>query len=501
MKQHFLLFLFLELTTVRGFTQICIAGHIDNYQEKEKQVIHLYKPVHSVSQSWYSDPDDDIEIAKDGSFHRIFSISSIGSFSLTIMGKIGIDVDVQKNTDSFYIHFKEDSGTYSLIDIGGDNGSGNILICKMLREIDRRMNLIKYDSSGLDKIWNYITQVDAIYKNQALALKESKRITESFYFYLENNIESEMLFALYSHYLNFKIPDNKVKLFLDSAYKRYYPFRQQYLVASEKSLTNAYYYIKFIKKGGITLNDSIISPPDPNWQEIDSISYATCSENPKTFREDQLASFILMGIYFHSPTVRNAIILFSKKYPSSEYNSLFLRILLPKKYNSSAMTILDTSLDKTVSNKDIIFLSDSMTLQGIINKYFKGRMVLIDNWATWCSPCIAEFPYVKDAEIDSFFAANRIGKLYISWDQGGMIKGWKPVVGNFSLKGVHTLINDGLKNDILSIAALKKSEVLPLPRFILIGPDGKVISTNFRRPSDRRFLDSLNYYMKKMKLS
>jgi thiol-disulfide isomerase/thioredoxin len=51
---------------------------------------------------------------------------------------------------------------------------------------------------------------------------------------------------------------------------------------------------------------------------------------------------------------------------------------------------------------------------------YKGKRVLVNLWATWCAPCIAEMP-----EIDRMAAA-KAGKLVVLPVSQDM-EGWKPV--------------------------------------------------------------------------
>lgn len=113
---------------------------------------------------------------------------------------------------------------------------------------------------------------------------------------------------------------------------------------------------------------------------------------------------------------------------------------------------------------------------------FKGKYVYIDVWATWCGPCRAEIPFLK--KVEEKFHGKDIVFVSISVDTQKDHEKWKKFVIDKELGGVQLFADNNWNSDFIKAFGINS-----IPRFILIGPDGKVIFADAPRPSSQA-LDS-----------
>ncbi|WP_103864798.1 TlpA disulfide reductase family protein [Aquimarina sp. I32.4] len=109
----------------------------------------------------------------------------------------------------------------------------------------------------------------------------------------------------------------------------------------------------------------------------------------------------------------------------------------------------------------------------------KGKYVYIDLWATWCGPCKAEIPYLK--EVEMAYHDKNIEFVSISLDQEKDNQKWRDMIEEKELTGVQLIADKDFKSQFI-----EKYKVMGIPRFILLDPEGKIISASAPRPSDAK---------------
>ncbi|GAA3604390.1 TlpA disulfide reductase family protein [Flavivirga amylovorans] len=104
----------------------------------------------------------------------------------------------------------------------------------------------------------------------------------------------------------------------------------------------------------------------------------------------------------------------------------------------------------------------------------KGKYVYIDMWATWCGPCKAEIPFLK--EVEKAYHDKNIAFVSISIDKKKAYNTWRNMVKDKALSGIQLWA----KEDKTFVDEYKVSGI---PRFILIDPNGNVVNADAPRPS------------------
>lgn len=123
----------------------------------------------------------------------------------------------------------------------------------------------------------------------------------------------------------------------------------------------------------------------------------------------------------------------------------------------------------------------SKTFQSILDQY-KGKVVYLDFWASWCSPCKKEMPYSE--KLQETFKGKDVVFLYISVDRNG--QSWQNSMKQLNLKGEHYRANATVHQELNA-----KFKVSSIPRYVLIDKTGKVNNANALRPSNPAVVESI----------
>ncbi len=127
-------------------------------------------------------------------------------------------------------------------------------------------------------------------------------------------------------------------------------------------------------------------------------------------------------------------------------------------------------------------------------KDLRGKYVYIDVWATWCGPCKAEIPFLK--ELEKEYKNKKIALVSISVDNGRGFKdnskelaklGWRKMINDKEMGGIQLYADNAWKSEFI-----KAFNINSIPRFILIDDKGNVVDANAPRPSSAKIKELFN---------
>lgn len=112
---------------------------------------------------------------------------------------------------------------------------------------------------------------------------------------------------------------------------------------------------------------------------------------------------------------------------------------------------------------------------------FKGKIVAIDVWATWCIPCMHSLPYFLKLR-DKYKANPNVAFVSISTDNAKSKDKWLNFLKSKNMNGA-----DLHAGDEKSSAFEKAYNITGIPRYILIDQQGKIIEDHAPQASEPGF--------------
>ena len=132
-------------------------------------------------------------------------------------------------------------------------------------------------------------------------------------------------------------------------------------------------------------------------------------------------------------------------------------------YNEAVLVALSAALKLQPGQPAPDFTLPNLDGQSVSLSQFKGQVVLLDFWASWCGPCINDLPYLR--KVKEKTADWPVVFLNISLDADE--DDWREAIDKHEIKGVHVRAGSG--SDVA-----KTYQVMGIPSYHLVNSQGVI---------------------------
>jgi len=105
---------------------------------------------------------------------------------------------------------------------------------------------------------------------------------------------------------------------------------------------------------------------------------------------------------------------------------------------------------------------------------FRGRVIYIDFWASWCRPCLEEMPYSR--KLQEQFKGEDLVFLYLAYRDREAA--WRSKMEALKMPGYHYFLDSRLTAE-----ARRKFGIAAIPHFAMIAKSGKIAYVQALPPS------------------
>lgn len=346
----------------------------------------------------------------------------------------------------------------------------------------------------------------------------------NFDYYVSNKTPTKRTFKWYNYFIKRKkiknpstindVYDNTIKI-ADSLHSKnlisdffYNRELQEIKILKAQDVLNQAYLNKTeikINSLGILLSDTLFLDSDIYKQYLITVfKYKHFFNAKRRIRNSKLFDLVEKDISL-VPVIKNTVLddLLIKIYATEriKFNDCIEKLKLnPADYSSLIkkydIVIANGNSDRVFnetlkgSSGKLLFLNKNKKelkeFQQILKKE-KGKVILVDFWASWCAPCRKEMPYLKSLlkEMDSkkfTIISISTDKKYSSWERASLQE--------------NLVENNYLLIDAKNSSLITDFKISTIPRYLLYDKKGNLVKSNAPRPSKKKELGLLlNKYL------
>lgn len=165
------------------------------------------------------------------------------------------------------------------------------------------------------------------------------------------------------------------------------------------------------------------------------------------------------------------------KTPDSIYSPLFKKydiIVRNDEMKQNVISRRNDYVNPAVSSSIFVDNSRANSIADILKKY-RGKIIYLDFWASWCIPCRAEM--LNAAILKEKLKGKNIAFIYFGYNDKE--KAWRKARNQLEIAGEHYLLTEKMIKEADELFGING-----IPHYAIIDKDGKIISKRADRPND-----------------
>ena len=378
---------------------------------------------------------------------------TLGEKRLPVYLEKGKDLTILADMEDF-----EDSIVYEG-DLVNENIYYRLYMDEMNPKYGRQVFFGKFQSASPEEFLAFTIQMEDDFAAHMYEFMEENPVTTNFRQYFQTDI----IYQLYSGKMNYPLYYRHFNQLeeLPEMPEGYYDFLVDATNISDEQL-NVPYAASFVNEylQYFRMNHEELIPEGMDYAETNMwIADEYFSGKAEAFAKAHSINYMLnFGVFEEAEAAFES---FTAENPYEDYNEI-----LTNSYNNALRVKPGTEapgFTLTDINGEDVSLSD-----------FRGKVVYLDFWASWCGPCMREVPFAKELK-NRFDDEDDLVFLYISVDEDE--QAWRNTVEEREIEGVHLRVQ-GMRHEIADAY-----NVRGVPSFFIIDREGVIHDNNPSRPS------------------
>ncbi|WP_162915361.1 TlpA family protein disulfide reductase [Paraflavitalea soli] len=258
----------------------------------------------------------------------------------------------------------------------------------------------------------------------------------------------------------------RINIFRDSIFELHEP-------ANFKSMMFSYHlgwYAKWIAESNGAVRTAL---REERWKDAIEAAAASLLQEPAGINRDYMFFSFLSGIVAKSPTLLEELPAIRHYFTAPLYYDYFTRSV--KRNASLSFSPLAVSgLHKLTASGQVQRIPPTDVLQ-FLGKRYRGKVIYLDVYATWCGPCRKEMTYTP--ALHQAYKKQQVE--FVNLCAQDEMPDWKKLIKEKNLPGEHYFLDADASKLFLG-----NYRITGFPTYWLIDKKGKIVTKLAPRPSD-----------------